>query len=47
MFWAQPEAAFRTGGIDYQLAYVDTLKRELDGTTKESEQFARTGPYRL
>jgi hypothetical protein len=36
--WAQPEAAFRAGGIDYQLAYIDTLKRELHGTTKESEQ---------
>jgi hypothetical protein len=24
---AQPEAAFRSGGIDYQLGYVDTLKR--------------------
>jgi hypothetical protein len=36
--WAQREAAFRTGGIDYQFAYIDTLKRELHGTTKEFDQ---------
>src|SRR5206468_12993363 len=31
-------AAFRTGGIDYQLGYIDTLKPELHGTTKESDK---------
>jgi hypothetical protein len=36
--WARREAAFRTGAIDYKLAYIDTLKRELHGTTKESGQ---------
>ena len=30
-------------GIDYQFGCIDTLKRELRGTTKEAEQFARTG----
>jgi len=35
----QPEVPFRTGGIDYQFGCIDTLKRELHGTTKESEQF--------
>jgi hypothetical protein len=30
----QPEVAFRTGGIDYQFGCIDTLKRELHGTTK-------------
>ncbi|PYK16628.1 MAG: hypothetical protein DME55_11855 [Verrucomicrobia bacterium] len=34
----QPEVAFRTGRIDYQFGCIDTLKRELHGTTKESEQ---------
>jgi hypothetical protein len=34
----QPEVAFRTGGIDYQFGCIDTLKRGLHGTTKESEQ---------
>ena len=34
----QPEVAFRTGGIDSQFGCIDTLKRELHGTTKESEQ---------
>ena len=35
---AQPEAAFRSGGIDYELGYIDTLKPELHGTTKESDK---------
>jgi hypothetical protein len=30
----QPEVVFRTGGIDYQFGCIDTLKRELHGTTK-------------
>jgi hypothetical protein len=29
---------FRTGGIDYQVGCIHTLKRDLYGTTKESEQ---------
>jgi hypothetical protein len=29
------------------LGYSDTLKRELHGTTKESDPFARTGLTRL
>ena len=30
--------AFRIGGIDYQFGCIDSLKRKLHGTTKESEQ---------
>jgi hypothetical protein len=33
-------AAFRTGRIDYQLGYIDTLKPELHGTTKRIRQIA-------
>jgi hypothetical protein len=32
------EAAFRTGGIDNQFGCIDTLKRELHGTAKQSDQ---------